>query len=91
MFFSPAEFLKADILSPFYSAPSIFALFRNLVQEKWFCKLGFFFWFEKSDGQKQRCGYTINPPFSGWRKVVLQTQIFFLVREKWLTRKKIRV
>ena len=26
--------------------------------------------------------------FSGWRKVVLQTQIFFLVREKWLTRKK---
>ena len=35
--------------SPFYSA-----VFRNLVQEKWFCKLGF----------------------------------FFLVREKWLNRKK---
>ena len=26
--------------------------------------------------------------FSGWRKVVLQTQIFFLVREKWVTGKE---
>ena len=47
----------------FYSATSIFAVFRNLVWEIWFKK-------------------------SGLRKVVLQTRIFFLVREKWLTRKK---
>ena len=46
-----------------YSAPSIFAVFRNLVRE---------IWFEKS----------------GSRIVVLKTRIFFLVREKWLTRKK---
>ena len=54
--------------SPFYSAPSFFAVFRNLVreirfeksassnlvQEKWFCKLGFFFWFKKGGRPKKK-------------------------------------
>jgi hypothetical protein len=32
---------------------------RNLVQEIWLTR-------------KKKCFYTINPPFSGWRKVVDQ-------------------
>ena len=60
--FSGDGFTCSKAQSPFYYAPSIFAVFRNLVPEMWFEK-------------------------SGCRKVVLQTQIIFLVREKWLTRK----
>ena len=48
---------------------------RNLVREKMFLQIRFFFWFEKS----------------GWpeKKVVLYYKsTFFQVEEKWLTRKK---
>ena len=67
--------LKSPTLqSPFYSAPSIFAVFRNLVQE---------IWFEKS-------GSANSDFFSGSRKVVDQKKgglyyksTFFQVGEKW--------
>ena len=61
--------------SPFYSAPSIFAVFRNLVQVKWFCKLGFFFWFEKSGWPEKKiqvCRTTFLEP------------LFYTFLEKWL-------
>ena len=49
------------------------------VLKKWFCKLRFFFCgSRKVVDQEKRWFYTTNPHF-------------FLVREKWLTRKKIRV
>ena len=84
------------VYSYFYSAPSIFAVFRNLVREIRFKKSGsanldFFSGSRKVIDQKNRWVYAINPSFSGLRKVILQTRIFFLVREKKLTRKKIRV
>ena len=50
--------------SPFYSAPSIFAVFRNLVQKIWFKKSSLrkvvlqtriFFWFEKSRWSEKQC------------------------------------
>ena len=82
------------VYSYFYSAPSIFAVFRNLVREIRFKKSGsanldFFSGSRKVIDQKNRWVYAINPSFSGLRKVILQTRIFFLVREKKLTRKKI--
>ena len=45
--------------SPFYSAPSIFAVFRNLVREIWFKKSGS----RKVVDQKNSWVYTIHPPF----------------------------
>jgi hypothetical protein len=51
--------------------------------EKWFCKLRFFsvgWWV-----------YTVNPPISRLAKRGSDNSDFFLVREKWLTRKKVRV
>ena len=88
--------------------PSIFAVLRNLVQEKWFCKLWFFFWFEKSGWLEKQVGLYYKSIFfsglrkvvdqekiwsknnqwtSGFRKVVLQTLIFFLVNHFSRTRK----
>ena len=62
-------------LSPFYSAPSIFAVFRNLVRE---------IWFEKS-GSKN----LVRDKWLTRKKVVLYYKSsFFQVGEKWLTRKK---
>ena len=60
-------------LAPFYSAPSIFAVFRNLLREIWFEISGSKnlvrkIWFEKSGSAN--------------------LDFFFLVREKWLTRRK---
>ena len=43
---------------------------RNLVQEKWFCKLGFFFWFEKSGWPEKQVG-------------LYYKSTFFQVGEKW--------
>ena len=40
------------------------------VGEKWFCKLGFSFWFKKSGWPEKKGGFLINPPF-------------FQVGEKW--------
>ena len=64
--FSGEGFTCSKAQSPFYSAPSIFAVFRNLVREIWVEKSGSRnlvreIWFEKS----------------GSRKGVLQTRIFF--------------
>ena len=42
----------------------------NLVQEKWFCKLGFFFWFEKSGWPEKQVG-------------LYYKSTFFQVGEKW--------
>ena len=65
--------------SPFYSAPSIFAVFTNLVQEIWFEKFGsrkvllqtlIFFWFEKSG-------------WPGKKLVLVYKSTFFQVGEKW--------
>ena len=79
--------------SPFYSAPSIFAVFRNLVREIWFKKSGsansdFFSGSRKVVNQKNRWDYTINPPFFRLEKSGSANLYFFLVRENWLTRKK---
>jgi hypothetical protein len=68
--------------SPFYYAPSIFAVFRNLVREIWFKKSGsansdFFSGSRKVVDKKKRWVYTYIHLFSGWRKLVLQNQIFF--------------
>ena len=57
--------------SPFYSAPSFFQFLE--------------IWFEKSGSRNQVREIWFEE--SGLRKVVQQTRIFFLVREKWLTRK----
>ena len=61
-----------------YSATTFLERCRKVVQEIWFKKSGSRnlvqkIWFEKS----------------GLRKMVVQTWIFFLVREKCLTRKKV--
>ena len=84
-------FFRVDLPSSLYSAPSIFAAFRNLVREiwfkksgsknlvreKWFCKLWFFFWFEKSGWLEKQVGlYYKSIFFSGLRKVVDQEKIW---------------
>ena len=57
---------------------------RNLVQEKWFCKLRFFFWFEKTQvvDQKNRWVYTINPPFFRLERSGSANSDFFFWFEK---------
>ena len=79
--FSLGPHINSVNQAPFYSAPSIFAVLRNLVQEIWFEKSGSRnlvreIWFKKSGSrkvvdQKKRWFYTINLPFfwfekSGW-------------------------
>ena len=68
LFFAPTlvpDILKMGVtLSPFYSAPSIFAVLRNLVWEIWFKKFG-------SRIVKKRWFYSIDLAFfrlekSGW-------------------------
>ena len=53
------NFQKCPMHSPFYSAPSIFTVFRNLVQEVWCEKYGSRNLVQVVD-QKKRCFYTIN-------------------------------
>ena len=65
------SFIKTQ--GTFYSAPSILAVFRNVVREMWFEKSGsrkvvlqtwiFFSGSRKMVDQKNRWVYTINPPF----------------------------
>ena len=61
---------------------------RNLVGEKWFCKLEFFSGPRKVVNQKNSWVYTINPPCFRLEKSGSENSDFFLVQEKWLTRKK---
>ena len=73
------HFLNSSIRtqSPFYSATSIFAVCRNLVQEIWFEKYGLF---EKSG---------LRNVVDQKKKVILYHKSRRnLVREKWFTRKK---
>ena len=71
------------IQSPCYSAPSIFALFRNLVWEIWFEKSGLrnlvrVIWFEKSGWPEKKiwvCRTTFLKP------------LFYTFLEKWLQNK----
>ena len=69
----------------FYSAPSIFAVCRNLVRE---------IWFEKSGSRKvvDRNLILVSVADTETRfRSYTNKSTFFLVREKWLTRKKIWV
>jgi hypothetical protein len=88
--------------SPFYSAPSFFQFLeiwfeksgsRNLVRGIWFEKSGsansdIFSGSRKVVDQKNRWVYTTNPPFFRLEENGSSNSDFFLVREKWLTRKK---
>ena len=61
---------------------------RNLVREIWFEKNGsswiFFLVREKWLTREKKVGsYYKSIFFSGWRKAVVQTRIFFLVLDKW--------
>ena len=94
-----SEIFPQKTQSPFYSAPSIFAVLRNLVREVWFEKYGSRNMVrEKWLTRKKVVLYHKSTFFlvpEKWltrKKVVLyHKSIFFLVPEKWLTRKKIRV
>ena len=61
---------------------------KILVGEKWFCKLWFSSWFQKNGWPEKRWVYTRNLPFFRLEKSGFANSIFFLVWEKWLTRKK---
>ena len=65
----------------------------NLFGEIWFQKSDsansdFFSGSRKVADQKNRWVYTINPSFSGWRRVVPQTRIFFSGSRKVVDQKK---
>ena len=82
--------------SPFYSAPSIFAVLRDLVQEIWFensasANSDFFSGLKKWLSRKKVVLVYKSTFFQVGGKWFFKLGFFFLVREKWLTRKKIQV
>ena len=56
---SPIFFTQSTI----YSATTFLEKCRKVVLEKWFCKLGFFFWSTTFLEPEKRWIYTIKPPF----------------------------
>ena len=65
---------------------------RNLVREKWFWKLGFFFWFEKSGWPEKKVGlYYKSTFFQVGEKWFCKLGFFFWFEKSGWPEKKIRV